>query len=331
MNKSPKFSIIIVTYQSERFIGACLKAIQSQSSNDFEVIIVDNASQDGTLNSISASDTVASRLIANDQNLGFAAACNQGVNVAKGKWSILLNPDTVVRQNWLEEIESGIARHPTACMFASTQLRLDDETVIDGAGDVYSTFGIPWRGAEGRTIDDLPDEGEVFGPCGAAAVYATATYLDVGGLDERLFCYCEDVDLALRFRLAGHHAVFLPKAIVAHKGGGSSDDDDQSFAISYGFRNRLLVFVKNMPSRHLIYAVPIHVLITLGQAFSARRSKKGYSSLILKALWQGLRKLPYFLSARDKVHNAAFKRHVRPMMAQHLEAMRVQAPFVRPI
>jgi N-acetylglucosaminyl-diphospho-decaprenol L-rhamnosyltransferase len=277
----PTFSVIIVNYNSGDFLQGALSSLAAQTRRDFEVILVDNASSDGSIDDLDTSGLPAFRLMAETENHGFARGNNLGAAHAQGAWLVLLNPDAEAHPDWLEQIAAGMARHPDVSSFASLQLKLGCNDLMDGAGDNYLIFGIPWRGGYGRSTKMLPEEGECFSPCGASAVIRKKLFLEVGGFDERLFCYCEDVDLGFRLQLMGERCVFIPKAIVQHAGGGSTEKVS-GFAVRLGTRNRLWVYVKNMPLVFLILGAPVHAALT------AAILLRGLSTHRFKDAWTGL-------------------------------------------
>lgn len=263
MTGTPDFSVLIVNYNGGAYVQGALDSLKRQTHRSFEVIVLDNASGDGSADGLDASGLPAFRLMREAENHGFARGNNLAAAEAKGRWLALLNPDAAARPDWLAEVLAGTMRHPGAASFACTQLWMHDETKLDGAGDNYLLFGIPWRGGYHRPVTELPAEGTCFSPCGASAVYHRETFVAAGGFDERLFCFCEDVDLGFRLRLEGGTCVFLPRAVVSHAGGGLSDKVS-GFAVRYGTRNRLWVYLKCMPMPLLIATLPGHIALTLG-------------------------------------------------------------------
>jgi GT2 family glycosyltransferase len=235
---------VIVAFESGATLSRCLAALRAQTFGDFEVLLVDNASTDGAAQAAAKADP-AIRLIEAGGNIGFAAGNNLAAGQARGQWLALLNPDAYADPDWLEQLIAATQRWPKIRSFACLQKAADRPGKIDGAGDVLTLAGIPYRGAYGHDLTALP-EGEVFSACGAAHLIARDLFLQLGGFDERFFCYCEDVDLGYRLRLIGEATLFVPQAVVSHVGsavlGARSD-----FALYHGAKNRLWLLIKNTP------------------------------------------------------------------------------------
>ncbi|WP_425995448.1 glycosyltransferase family 2 protein [Caulobacter sp. DWR1-3-2b1] len=253
-------SVIIVSYESGPTLERCLAGLKAQAFTDFEILLIDNASTDGAPQAAVAADP-SIRFLEPGANLGFAAGNNLAVKQARGRWLALLNPDAYPEPGWLAALMDGVARHPTVESFASLQTSADDPNVLDGAGDNMTSAGIPFRGGYGRKLPANPPEGEVFSACGAAMLIDRTLFEDLGGFDERFFCYCEDVDLGYRLRLTGRTTLLLPNARVAHVGSASTGVRSD-FAIFHGSRNRVWTFLKNTPPLLLWLTAPLHVAVT---------------------------------------------------------------------
>jgi len=262
MGPPPLVSVIIVSYESGVTLGRCLAALRAQTFTDFEILLVDNASTDGAPQAAVAADP-SLRFLQPGANLGFAAGNNLAARAAKGRWLVLLNPDAYARPDWLEALVAGAARHPDARCFTSLQMVADEPGLMDGAGDVMTSAGIPFRGGYRRRRPPNLPEGEVFSACGAATLIDRDLFLSLGGFDERFFCYCEDVDLGYRLRLTGEPTLLLPDAVVEHVGSASTGVRSD-FAIFHGSRNRVWTFLKNTPPLLLWLTAPLHVAVTAG-------------------------------------------------------------------
>jgi len=258
----PWASVIIVNYNAKRFLQDALDALAVQSDRDFEVILVDNDSTDGSIDTLRTDHLPKFRLMALDENTGFAKGNNLAVAVANGHWIALLNPDTRPAPDWIAAFRRATEERPDESVFAGATINMTDPTKLDGAGDCYFGPGLAWRGGYGRPVSELPAPGTCFGPCAAAALYRRETFLAIGGFDERYFCYFEDVDLAFRLNLAGETCVFWPEAKVAHFGSGTTSVASE-FSVFHGTRNRIWTFIKNMPPLGFVLLAPIHAVMTV--------------------------------------------------------------------
>lgn len=293
----PTVSVVIVTYGNSRQINRCLDALAAQTWRDFEAIVIDNASPDGTAETVRLPDD-RFRLIRNAANLGFAAANNQGARLARGAWIATLNPDAYAAPDWLAALVAG-ARQGDAVMAGSTQVAAADPRRLDGTGDCYWLGGLFWRGGYGAPAASAPTGlTEPFSPCAAAALWRRDAFLAVGGFDEDFFCYGEDVDLGFRLRLAGGRAVQVPSARVQHEGYGSSARRGD-FATYHGMRNRTWVLVKNMPLPLLAAAAPLHAVLQL--AMLVRDMAAGVGGPSARGLRDALRGLPGMLAKRRAI------------------------------
>lgn len=276
-------TVIVINYNAGAYLCRCLEALAAQSLQPAAILVVDNASEDGS------ADVVAQQfqqvlLIRNPRNLGFAAANNLALRHAPvTRWVITLNPDAFPRSDWLAELAHAATIRPDCAMFACRLLQADDPTRLDGAGDDYHVTGLAWRHGHGRTVEPTDPSREVFGPCAAAAMYRRDRLLAAGGFDEDFFCYMEDVDLAFRLRLLGERCWYLPRARVLHIGSGVTGYRSD-FSTYHGHRNMVWVFFKNMPAGLLWRYLPGFLLINL------------------IALWIGLQRRQFRVVVRAKHH-----------------------------
>ena len=291
----PAVSVIVVVYESGPTLAECLAAVRAQSFSDYEIVLVDNASSGREAQAAAKADP-AIRLIENASNLGFAAAVNQGARAAGGRWLALLNPDAYAEPDWLARLAAAADANPGVHCFTSRQLMAEDPTKLDGLGDVMSLAGYPFRG--GYTHPNPGDlaPGWVFSACGGAMMIDRALFLRLGGFDERLFCYCEDVDLGYRLRLVGEPTLLVPDAVVRHVGSASTGGRRSDFAVFHGTRNRFWVFVKDTPAVLFWLTLPLHIAATL--ALFARHATRGEVATPIKGLASGIANVRVALEAR---------------------------------
>ena len=278
------FSLITLSYHSASQIERCLSALVVQ---DAEIIHADNGG-DLDLPALAAKFP-AVRQIANPVNFGFAVGMNRAVAQSTGEWIGLINPDAFIDAGWLDAMKAAIARYPDVKLFTSLQLDAEHSDQLDGAGDALTFFGFPYRAGIGHKVPSHMEIAEVFAPCGAAMLIRRDLWDALGGFDEDFFCYCEDADLGFRARLLGERCLFVPEAKVRHVGSASLGVRSD-FALYHGYRNRLWLYLKNMPLALLILTLSIHIGLTLTGAF--KDTLKGKGDLVFRALrdaGQGLR------------------------------------------
>jgi len=279
------FTLITLSYRSAANIERCLSALTAQ---DAEIIHADNASGDLDLAALAIKFPTV-RQIANPINFGFAVGMNRAGAETTGEWIGFINPDAFVDAGWLCAMKAAIAAHPDIRLFTSLQVDAADPGRLDGAGDALTFFGFPYRAGIGHATPKDLVVSEVFSPCGAAMLIRRDLWQQLGGFDEDFFCYCEDVDLGFRARLLGERCLLVPKAQVAHVGSASLGVRSD-FALYHGYRNRLWLYLKNMPLALLIPTLPIHIGLTLIGAL--KDTLKGKGALVAKALcdaWRSLR------------------------------------------
>jgi N-acetylglucosaminyl-diphospho-decaprenol L-rhamnosyltransferase len=249
-------SIIIVTHNSGDCISDCLRALVA---SEWEVVVVDNASEDDTAACVKAS-AVSVMVIDNERNAGFGAAVNQGVRAAKGKLLLILNPDTVVQAGALDQICQVFATPATA---AAGGLLVDTNglpqtgfvfrrfpRVVDMLSEVFLLNRLwphnPWN-RRYRCLDlDFTKQQEVDQPAGACLAFRREMWERIGGFDESFFpVWFEDVDFCRRVRDAGGSIVYTPQAVFTHAGAHSVGKISYADRQMYWYRNLLRYFRKH--------------------------------------------------------------------------------------
>lgn len=242
-------SVIIPNWNGRGWLDACLSAVAAQTVTAHEVIVVDNGSSDGSVGYLRSKHPSVT-VIALERNTGFAHAANRGIKMARSPLVALINTDVVLGSDWLERMVAALGADTRAASVACKMLDLADPTRVYDAGDVLRRDGAcAQRGRFGRDDGRWDEPGEVFGACAGAALYRRDAVLAVGGFDERYFAYLEDVDLALRLRLAGWICRYEP-VVARHAGEGSS----QALRGQHWFfvaRNTPVLIAKTFPVRWL--------------------------------------------------------------------------------
>ena len=292
-------SVLIVAYRSRATAARLSKALEALDPAPAEILVLENGSPEDER--VTAADLpLGARLIESGTNLGFAGGANALAREARSAWLAFLNPDAFPAPDWLARLDAARLRHPDYALFGSTQKADCESGVLDGVGDVYHATGLPYRGGYGRRLSPPPD-GEVFGPCAAAALIEADLFQTLGGFDEDYFCYVEDVDLAYRARLLGHRAIQVRDAVVSHMGYASSGRRS-GFATYHGARNRLWTFLKDTPAPLIYLLAPAHGLVTLALWASAARF--GQFVLFATALRDAFAAWPELMKKRRAVQSS---------------------------
>ncbi len=242
----PEISVIVINWNRRELLRSCLASVAAQRGADFETIVVDNGSDDGSREML-ARDFPSVRVIANVQNRGFCAANNQGIAAARGAYIALLNNDAEADPGWLASLRRAIDRSPDAGMAATKILVYEDPGKIDKVGHlIYPDGQNRGRGTGETDAGQYDDPCEVLWPDGCAAMYKRAMLDEVGAFDEDFFAYADDAELGLRARIAGWTCWYTPEAVVRHHR-GSTLGVRSSRRLELIERNRVLLATKLFP------------------------------------------------------------------------------------
>jgi len=287
-------SVVIVNWNGKKFIAECLAGLRNQTHKDHSIIMVDNASQDGSLEYVQKHYPEV-KPVALGKNLGFAAANNIAIKSMNTEYVALLNPDTVPDPCWLENLLKALENHPEAGMAASKMLLYDRPNIIDRAGDVYTTAATALLHGRGEPSENFNKMEWVFGACAGAALYRTRMLHDIGFFDEDFFLLYEDVDLSFRAQLMGYKCLYVPEAIVYHKA-SASIGYDSPISVYYSHRNLEWVYIKNMPGYLILKTICPHIIYNIASFFyfiAIGRMKE-----FLKAKWDALKGMKRSLKKR---------------------------------
>jgi hypothetical protein len=306
-----RVSVIVVNWNGRAYLERCLRSLAAQTLAAHEVVVVDNGSSDGSVDVLR--DRGAVRLVALPSNVGYGAALNAGMRVARGQYLLALNNDTELAPNCLHALVSAADRHPNSGLFAPKILSADPPHRIDTVGHLLYPDGLS-RG-RGRLEEDrgqYDHEDDLLLPSGCAVLLRRAMLADVGVFDEDLFAYCEDTDLGLRAQLAGWRCTAVPTAVVYHAYSASTAHYSplKAFLVE---RNRAWVAAKCLPLPLLLLS-PVFTLLRLsaqaygalthrGAAgrFAAEQSRGALLGVLVRALAAATTGLPHALRKRRVV------------------------------
>ncbi len=257
MSAEPRASIVIPTWNGRDLLRAALASLRSQTWRDFEVVVVDNGSRDGT-DAMLRAEFPEVRVVPFPENRGFAVAVNAGVRAARGRYLMMLNNDAEAEPDWLEAMVRVLDTRPEIGSVACKMLTAQDPQVLDSAGAAMGLFAYDI----GRGERDGPKFGtgrEILCPCAGAAAYRRELFDAVGLFDEAFFAWFEDVELGIRAQLAGFRCWYEPAARVRHHAHASAGQLNIPKAV-FSVRNSLLLFLQSMPLRRLLPCAPMLVV-----------------------------------------------------------------------
>ncbi len=256
----------MVNWNRKELLRACLRSLSQQTGADFETIVVDNGSSDGSAEMAEGEFPV--RVIRNPENRGFCAANNQGIAAGRGEFVALLNNDAEADPGWLAALERACRRAPDIGMAATKVLMWEDPTRIDKAGHlIYPDGQNRGRGSGALDRGQFDREEEVLWPDGCAALYRREMLDSIGGFDEDFFAYGDDAELGLRARIAGWRCLYTPAAVVRHHRGATLGKDSAR-RLELIERNRVLLALKLFPWS-LLCLNPFYFAVRLAAGLAA--------------------------------------------------------------
>lgn len=294
----PLISVIIPTWNGKQHLQTCLDALLRQTCGNFETILVDNGSRDGTAAFVRERYPWV-KLVELSENRGFSGGNNRGLTECRGEYIVTLNNDTRVSAVFLEELLTAARRDPAIGIVAAKMLNFHRTGRIDSVGVKATTSGMGQNIGVGEHDSgqyDLP--GEVFGACAGAALYRRTMLDAIGFFDEDFFAYYEDLDLAWRGRLSGWRCVSAPRAVVWHvhsaTGGRMSP-----FTVYHVQRNKWYVIVKNWPAALIVRN--LHRILLQDLASLVLATLRGRVAAAVRARLRVLGDLPVMLRKRQAV------------------------------
>jgi GT2 family glycosyltransferase len=254
-NPAYRASIVIVSYNAKRKLMACLASVLGSLPDDCELIVVDNASSEGNADQIATSfpETV---LIRSDTNLGFAGGCNLGVRHARSKYLVFLNPDTLVERGWIESLIAPLEGDDHVGLVTPKILLLAAPDRLNTCGCDIHLSGLTLCRGMGLPRDSYPKIDEVGAVSGAAFAISRELFDKLGGFDEDMFLYMEDIDLSWRARLAGYPSLYTPECTVMH----DYELRVTRFKLFWQERNRYLMLLKSLKWPTLAMLLPAYIV-----------------------------------------------------------------------
>jgi GT2 family glycosyltransferase len=316
--KSVEISIIIVNYNGQKWLPGCLRSIENQTFNSFEVIIIDNNSTDNSL-SIIKKYCPHAKIIKSVKNTGFGVANNIGAKKAKGRYQFFLNTDTVLTPNCLKEMHQQVTSKgidlagPKILDFKNNDFYHSRKLTLDIVGNM--TWGKSTLVIEG-----------------CALLIKTEVFNHLGGFDKSFFMYSEDLDLCWRAWMYGYNIKTIDTAKLKHFGGGSSTPTMISsgnhvvpvFRRYETEKNTLRMMLKNATIGHLVIALPIIILLLIGESvIYLLTNQLPAAKIIFKSLTWNIKHFQDTILKRRVIRRKSSHRNVWPLLAKKITKIEV--------
>ena len=242
-----KVSVVTPNYNGVKFLKNYFNSLNQDSEFIGEVIIIDNGSDDSSLDYIQENNfNFPVVVIKNDKNLGFAPAVNQGILKSKYDYIFSLNNDTEIEKGSIKAMLDLIQEDGVFSVQAK-MLQSANKQLIDDAGDEYNLLAWTKKIGENQNSDNYLEVFEIFSSCAGAALYKKSVLEEIGSFDDNFFAYMEDVDLAIRSQIYGYRNLLCPDAIVYHIGSATSGSRYNEFKVKIAARNNVWTVYKNLP------------------------------------------------------------------------------------
>lgn len=294
----------------------CVDSLKEQTFHDFETILVDNGSTDGSVQFVEERYGDFIRIIRNEKNLGFAGGNNVGIRAARGEYIVLLNNDTWADPHWLEELVKATQFDSPVGMWGSKVCSYYQRDRIEGAGELIYWDGLcRARGQYEQDHGQYDVMEEILFPPGCGAMYRKNLFDGIGLFDEDFFAYADDSEIGIRARLAGWKCLYVPPATVYHKNSGTAGQYSPLKAF-YVERNRFWITIKYFPLPLLflsifftLYRFALQAYGALTHRGAAGKFTKSYSpfllmGILLKAYGSGFRYLPRMWKKRKMLRSS---------------------------
>ena len=289
-----KTLVIIPHFNKLLLLKECLFHLDNQKYKNFDVLIVDNGSSDGSTEYIHTKTKQNSNYhsILLNENMGFAYAVNRGFEFSINNnysYSILLNNDAYVEDGFVKELAYCISESNKIFAVSSMMINYHNKDLIDSYGDYYTILGWSFQGHIGEKVENINYNEYCFSACGGAAIYCNSILKEIGLLDENFFAYLEDIDLSYRAKLKGYKVKTCFTSRCYHLGSATSGSKYNEFKVRISARNNIYLIYKNMPLLQiLINIIPLFVGIIIKQIFFI---KKGYGLDYFFGIHEGLKNL----------------------------------------
>ncbi len=289
----PIVSVVVVNYNGKEFLKQCLLTLSKTNYPNYKVVVVDNASTDGSLTEIRKSFGSDPRItvVENNENLGHAEGCNIGAKNTEGKYLVFLDSDTEFKaENWLWELVKFMENDDSVGSAQAKLVLAEDKNCLDYVCVDVDALGT-WAANYGSKAENLKESFEILAASAGCCIIRREIFDEVGGFDPDYFIYDDDTDLSLRVRLLGHRIVYVPSAVVIHRGGilrGVS-----GMMLYHSSKNRMRTVLKNYELRNVWWRFSVLTFFTFAVSVGFFATKKNEEAkATLKGLMNPIKNLP---------------------------------------
>lgn len=303
-----KVSIIIVNWNGLSHLKKCLPTLEKITYPNYEVILVDNASSDGSQEFVKKNFTKI-KIIQNKKNLGFSGGNNEGFKKANGDYILLLNNDTTVEKTFVSEMVKKLESDKLIGGVQGKLRSMDYPDRLDSIGAFLTSTGFLYHYRYFQK--DLPKydtEIYLYSAKGACMLFKKKVIDEVGLFDDDFFAYFEETDFCHRVWLAGYTIMYAPKSVIYHKVGGTSNSMNNAFIQYHSFKNRINSYLKNLSSQELIKILPLHLFLCEIAAIGfILKGKPALFLAINKAIFWNIKSIPNTIKKRKRVQQSIRK------------------------
>jgi GT2 family glycosyltransferase len=297
----PSVSIVVVTFNGRALLRRCLRTLLETDYPNYDVVVVDNGSTDGTLGEMETSFGSDSRItfVRNNENLGHAEGCNIGARMTKGRYIVFLDSDIEFNsQVWLSELVEVMENNTSVGLAQAKILLSEDRSCLDYVCVAVDALGT-WAATYGSKEDSFKEAFEILAASSGCCIVRREVFELTGGFDAEYFIYDDDTDLSLRARLLGYLVMFVPSALVVHRSGilrGIS-----GLMLYHSSKNRIRTVLKNYELRNVWWKFSLLAFFTfmVSMGFFAVK-KHTEAKATLKGLISPLKNLPEIWRKRLK-------------------------------
>lgn len=298
--------MLVLNYNGVRFLDDCFRSLEKLDYPDYEVVLIDNASSDGSVEYVRHNFPWV-RLVAYKHNYGFCEGYNQSIQYAEGEYLAFLNNDTVVDPNWLTELVTAAYEHQ-ADICGSKILLYDEPQLINHIGAKITPIGSGYDlgfGMKDSKTNSSQKPVFIAAACGAAMLIKKETFLKLGGFDPDYFAYSEDLDLCWRAWLQGYRVMHIPSSVIYHRFGGSWGSRHASSRIFLGQKNRLANIIKNFEFINVVKGLAISLVYDMVRIalFLVTRELKNILALA-RGTFCFIKQLPKTLRKRKSIQRS---------------------------